>query len=191
MIKPWKFSLDTLSPEGIASCQNETKYLMNRRQTIMKRITLATCGLAATCILITTVLTAQEHPSIMPLGNFKITSPFGERVHPISKKRQHHKGIDLKATIGTPVMATADGTVIKLEEQPQGYGKFVVIAHADNYQTKYAQLSEFKVALGDKVKMGHIIGLVGSSGASTAPHLHYEVIRDDHAIDPLTTLEDS
>ena len=184
-------ALDTVSPEVIEKCQKDTKFLLNRNQNLMKRITLATCGLAATCFLITSIMFAQNVPSIMPLGEYKITSPFGKRTDPFSQKSKYHFGIDLKAPKGTPVKATADGTVIEVEEQPEGYGKFIVIEHDNNYRTRYAQLSAFKVSVGSKVKQGNIIGLVGSSGRSTGPHLHYEVIRDGSRIDPIRTIEDS
>ena len=184
-------ALDTVSPEVIEKCQKDTKFLLNRNQTLMKRITLATCGLAASCFLITSIMVAQNVPSVMPLGEYQVTSPFGKRMDPFSKEFKHHFGIDLKAPTGTPVMATADGTVIKVEHHPEGYGKFIVIEHDNHYQTRYAQLSEFKVSVGSKVKQGNVIGLVGSSGRSTAPHLHYEVIRDGRRIDPIITVEDS
>lgn len=181
----------TMGPDVITNCQNETHYLLNQNQILMKRITLAVSGLAACCLLITTVMFAQHIPSVMPLGKYEITSPFGKRADPFTKEFKHHFGIDLKAPAGTPVLATADGTVIRMEEQPEGYGKFVVIEHGSNYQTRYAQLSEFNVSIGSRIKKGTVIGLVGSSGRSTAPHLHYEVILDGKRIDPISTIEDS
>lgn len=184
-------AMNILGPKDIIKCQNETKYLLNRNQILMKRIALAASGLAASCLLITTVMFAQNIPSVMPLGEYEITSPFGKRADPFTNEFKHHFGIDLKAPAGTPVLATADGTVIRVEEQPEGYGKFVVIEHDNSYQTRYAQLSEFNVSIGSRVKKGNIIGLVGSSGRSTAPHLHYEVILDGRRIDPITTIEDS
>jgi murein DD-endopeptidase MepM/ murein hydrolase activator NlpD len=84
----------------------------------------------------------------MPLEAYEITSPFGKRTDPFTNEHKHHFGIDLKAPTGTPVAATADGTVIRVEEQPEGYGKFVVIEHDIDYQTRHAQLSEFKVSKG-------------------------------------------
>jgi len=184
-------ALEVLSPEVIKKCQKDTKYLLNRNQILMKRITIAVCGMATSCFLITTVIFAQNIPSVMPLGDYEITSPFGKRADPISKEFKYHFGIDLKAPTGTPVLATADGKVIRVEEQPEGYGKFVVIEHDNNYQTRYAQLSEFKVSIGIRVIKGNVIGLVGSSGRSTAPHLHYEVILEGKRIDPISTIEDS
>ena len=184
-------ALSVLSPTEIARCQQNTKDLLNQNQIIMKRITMAVTGMAAASFLITSVIFAQNIPSVMPLGEYEITSSFGKRTDPFTNESKHHFGVDLRAPEGTPVVATADGTVIKVEDQPKGYGKFVVIEHDDNYQTRYAQLSEFRVTLGTQVKKGSVIGLVGSSGRSTAPHLHYEVIHDGKRIDPIKTIEDS
>lgn len=180
-----------MDPACITKCQDHTKYILNRKQILMKRITFAAAGLAACCLLITSVMLAQSIPSAMPLGEYEITSSFGKRADPLTKELKHHFGIDLKAPTGTPVLATADGKVVRVEDQPNGYGKFVVIQHSNNYQTRYAQLSEFKVSIGSIVKKGNVIGLVGSSGRSTAPHLHYEVTIDGKRIDPITTIEDS
>ncbi len=127
----------------------------------------------------------SDVPSIIPIkGDYKISSEYGMRMHPIKKKEMMHTGIDLKAKTGTPVVATADGIVIKSEFLKDTYGKVVVIKHNDTYTTLYSQLSEMKVEVGNKVKQGHIIGLVGSSGMSTGPHLHYEVRKDGEKVNP-------
>lgn len=151
---------------------------------LMKRITIISSSIAACFIMITFLLQAQEYPTIMPLQDVKIASPFGIRLHPISKTYKHHNGVDLRATRGTPVKATASGVVTSVSEDPEGYGKYLVIDHGENYQTKYAQLSVIKVDEGTKVKRGDIIGLVGNSGASTAPHLHYEVLKNQQPVNP-------
>lgn len=130
----------------------------------------------------------KDHvPMISPVkqgGEVKITSGFGMRRHPISKERKMHTGVDLKAPIGTPVFATANGIVIKKDIQPDGYGKMIVVQHGKTYQTVYSQLSAFNVEAGDKVEQGQKIGAVGSSGRSTGPHLHYEVIKDGKKVNP-------
>lgn len=137
---------------------------------------------------------ADEKPSIFPVstkeGKVKVTSTFGMRNHPIDDKRQFHMGIDIAAKLGTPVIATADGEVVEVEFRPNGYGKYVVIKHDDTYQTKYAQMSSQEVSVGDKVKKGQIIGKVGSSGKSTAPHLHYEIKKDGKPVDPIPYISD-
>ena len=186
-----KMAFERLGPEDVTKYQKETNFLLNRNQIIMKRITVAASILAGVCLMISTLVWAQNIPSMMPLGEYEVTSTFGKRVDPFSKQKKQHWGIDLKAPVGTPVLATADGTVITVENQPDGYGKLVVIEHDNNYQTRYAQLSEYKVSVGSKVTKGNVIGLVGSSGRSTGPHLHYEVILDGKRIDPISTVEDS
>jgi murein DD-endopeptidase MepM/ murein hydrolase activator NlpD len=184
-------AFEKLGPQDVSRYQKETNRLLNRNQIIMKRITIAASVLAGICFMISTLMFAQSIPTMMPLSEYEITSAFGKRVDPFSKETKQHWGIDLKAPTGTPVLATADGTVIRVENQPDGYGKFVVIEHANNYQTRYAQLSEHKVSVGSKVAKGNVIGLVGSSGRSTAPHLHYEVMLNGKRIDPASTIEDS
>ena len=127
-------------------------------------------------------------PSIMPikLDKVKKSSGFGMRIHPIEKVEKQHNGIDLAAEKGTPVMATAAGIVVKVEyKKPgKGYGRKIVIQHNETYATLYAQLSEFKVTEGEKVSKGQVIGLVGSSGVSTGPHLHYEIRKNGEPVDP-------
>lgn len=128
-------------------------------------------------------------PQIKPIAEediTKISSSFGMRMHPIHKVEKMHIGVDIVANTGTPVVATADGIVVKVEykEKGKGYGRMVLVQHSDVYATRYTQLSEFKVKEGDKVNMGDAVGLVGSSGISTAPHLHYEVIKNGEHVDP-------
>jgi pyruvate/2-oxoglutarate dehydrogenase complex dihydrolipoamide acyltransferase (E2) component len=98
--------------------------------------------------------------------------------------------MDISAAEGTPVIATADGKVILVSDQPGGYGKHIVLAHDEVYQTKYAQLSSMEVKEGETVKRGELIGRVGSSGRSTAPHLHYEVYKDGKAVNPVNYIAD-
>lgn len=169
---------------GIKELEQQTIHLLNQKSLIMKRLLLVTlCFL----LLSVTVLLAipQDPPSGNPLGNtYKITSTFGMRLHPILKKKKMHKGIDFAAPHGTPVLATADGEVLKIVEKTKGYGKFIIIKHDDQYETLYAQLSSIKVQEGDSITKGAVIGLVGSSGSSIAPHLHYEVRKNGEVIDP-------
>ena len=125
-----------------------------------------------------------DPPSRSPLDEqLKITSGFGMRFHPIFKEKKMHRGIDLSAERGTPVYATADGRVEKAVTHNK-YGKMIVLKHDNTYQTLYAQLSAFDVKMGTEVKKGDLIGRVGSSGLSTAPHLHYEVLKDGKAVNP-------
>ena len=127
-------------------------------------------------------------PSILPLGteaNFKVSSSYGMRYDPISKSKKMHMGLDLATAVGSEVLATADGEVIEVVSSPDGYGNFIVIQHGDVYQTKYGQLSEFRVKGGDNVKRGDVIALSGNSGQSTGPHLHYEVYKDKADVNPM------
>jgi len=126
-----------------------------------------------------------EPPSISPLGGmYKISSGFGLRMHPIHKEKKMHKGIDFVAPIGTPVQATSDGEVIKVVKINTGYGNHIIIQHDKEHKTVYAQLHEIKVVEGQQVKIGEVIGTVGNSGASTGPHLHYEVLVNGANQDP-------
>ncbi|MGB0166538.1 MAG: M23 family metallopeptidase, partial [Luteibaculum sp.] len=127
-------------------------------------------------------------PAIQPISNKDLTrmaSGYGYRIHPIHKIRKMHYGIDFTAPTGTPIYATGDGKVYEVEASKRGYGNHIVIKHDFGYQTLYAHLSAFNVITGQNVKRGDIIGYVGSTGTSTAPHLHYEVLKDNKKIDPI------
>ena len=127
-------------------------------------------------------------PAIQPVSNKKLrrlASGFGMRVHPIYKVRMMHPGIDFSAPQGTPVYATGAGKVERVKTTFAGYGKQIIIDHGYGYKTRYAHLQNFNVKLGEKVERGQCIGYVGSTGTSTAPHLHYEVFHDDKRINPI------
>ena len=119
-------------------------------------------------------------PSIKPVRSDKLNrsmnllSGFGYRIHPIHKVRKMHAGIDFSAPAGTPIQATGAGRVVKAENG-SGYGKHVVIDHGYGYRTLYAHMSRVDVKVGEKVVRGQKLGLVGSTGTSTAPHCHYEI----------------
>ncbi len=130
-------------------------------------------------------------PSIQPIfnpENTKLGSGFGHRINPFHKARVMHSGLDYAAPRGTEVYATGNGTVkfIKTKSELQtGYGNYIEIDHGFGYVTKYAHLSNIDVKVGEKVERGQVIGLVGSSGGSTAPHVHYEVIKNGTKVDPI------
>ena len=177
-------SLDTFQEDEMQELQTQTLSLLNQNQLFMKRLSIAAL-ITFLFFASATWLSNQDPPTISPLkGDAKITSGFGMRMHPIQKVEKQHKGIDFKAPIGTPVYATSDGKVVKVETDKKGYGQHIVIRHDEQYKTLYAQLSRMDVKVGDTVKRGDIIGAVGSSGMSTAPHLHYEVIKDGKHVDP-------
>jgi murein DD-endopeptidase MepM/ murein hydrolase activator NlpD len=116
----------------------------------------------------------NARPSIWPIDGRLMRSPFGMRTDPFSGEGAFHSGVDISAPHGTPVRATADGTVI-FSAFESGYGRLVVVDHGNNLTTYYAHLSRFSVHTGQEVRVGDEIGRVGSSGRATAPHLHYEV----------------
>ncbi len=127
-------------------------------------------------------------PAIQPIANkqlIALASGFGMRIHPVYKMKKMHTGIDFAASIGTPIYATADGTVEKVEIRFSGYGKMVEIDHGFGYRTRYAHMHDFAVKKGQQVKRGDLIGYVGNTGLSTAPHLHYEVFINDQRVDPV------
>lgn len=122
-------------------------------------------------------------PSIWPTVG-RLTSRYGGRIHPIFDGIRKHEGIDISAHSGMPIVATADGTV-KMARWKLGYGQVVEIDHGFSTTTFYAHLSKIKVKKGQRVKRGEIIGLVGDTGVSTGPHLHYEVKVNGRSKDPL------
>jgi murein DD-endopeptidase MepM/ murein hydrolase activator NlpD len=127
-------------------------------------------------------------PAIQPISNkqlLALASGFGFRVHPIYKVKKLHTGIDFAASIGTPIYATADGKVQSVDIKFSGYGKVVEIDHGFGYRTRYAHMHEFAVRQGQSIKRGDLIGYVGNTGLSTAPHLHYEVLINGTQVDPV------
>lgn len=129
-------------------------------------------------------------PSGMPLQEARFTSQFGMRTHPVLGGRREHHGIDLAAPTGTPVYATADGTV-SMAQYFGAYGNYVQIEHGGEMQTRFAHLSRFVVADGARVTKGQLIGYVGSTGRSTGPHLHYEVRIAGRPVNPLPYMAQS
>jgi murein DD-endopeptidase MepM/ murein hydrolase activator NlpD len=119
-----------------------------------------------------------------PIDGARISSHFGNRLHPILGYTRMHKGVDFAAPIGTPVMAAGDGALIHVGPK-SGYGKCVIIRHNNEYSTLYAHLSRYaKVRQGGSVKQGTIIGYVGMTGMASGPHLHHEVLHRGRAINP-------
>lgn len=130
-------------------------------------------------------------PSIKPVREDKLNksmqllSGFGYRLHPILKTWKLHTGIDFGAPSGTSIYSTGKGTVVRVEFKNSGYGHSVVISHGYGYETLYGHMSEILVKPGQQVVKGQIIGRVGSTGTSTGPHCHYEVIKDGEKINPM------
>jgi murein DD-endopeptidase MepM/ murein hydrolase activator NlpD len=127
-------------------------------------------------------------PAIQPISNkqlIALASGYGLRIHPVYKVKKMHSGIDFAASIGTPIYATADGKVAVVDVKFSGYGKVVEIDHGFGYRTRYAHMHDFAVRVGQNVKRGDLIGYVGNTGLSTAPHLHYEVFINGTQVDPV------
>ena len=127
-------------------------------------------------------------PSIQPVNSSalrRMASGYGYRIDPFTKARRMHFGMDFSAPRGTEIYATGDGTVTRADSRAAGFGKHVRIDHGFGYVTIYAHLNSFKVVKGDKVKRGDVIGTVGSTGRSVAPHLHYEIVKDGVKINPI------
>ncbi len=127
-------------------------------------------------------------PAIQPVSNRnlkRIASGFGYRIDPVYKTTKFHAGLDFTAPQGTPIYATADGTVSISGNVGNGYGNHVVINHGYGYQTLYGHMVRVKASRGQNVKRGEVIGWVGSTGKSTGPHCHYEVIKFNQKIDPI------
>lgn len=129
-------------------------------------------------------------PAIKPIAVDdlrRVGGYYGWRIHPIMKIEQHHNGMDFTAPLGTDVYATGEGVVTRIQRSRArtGFGNMIEVDHGFGYKTIYAHLEEILVQRGDTVKRGEVIGLVGNTGFSTAPHLHYEVRKHNRAVDPI------
>jgi murein DD-endopeptidase MepM/ murein hydrolase activator NlpD len=122
-------------------------------------------------------------PSIRPTDGW-FSSGFGYRVSPFTNQREFHKGLDIANRIGTPVIAPADGLVVRAGKEGN-FGKMIAVNHGYNLKTRYGHLSKFRIKKGQHVKRGQIIGEVGNSGRCTGPHLHYEVLLNGVPVNPL------
>ena len=127
-------------------------------------------------------------PSRMPVEGVRLSSDYGMRNHPVTGGRRAHKGVDLAGAIGTPILATADGTVARADWFST-YGLYVQIEHGGNLQTRYGHMSRLNVAAGQHVHKGEVIGYVGTTGRSTGPHLHYEVRINGEAVNPVPYMQ--
>lgn len=128
-------------------------------------------------------------PAIQPVKNEdlkRMASGYGYRTDPFTKIRKFHYGMDFTAPRGTPVYATGDGVIKRVDSRSSGYGRHIRIDHGFGYVSLYAHLYKYNVRKYQKVKRGDLIGFVGSSGRSQAPHLHYEVFKDGRRINPVS-----
>lgn len=134
-------------------------------------------------MLINRTLQEQTLPGGRPIKGGWVSSLFGYRTDPMTGKREFHEGMDFAGKIGTPVMAVAAG-IITWAGPRYGYGNLVEISHGKGYVTHYAHNSKLLVKVGEKVEKGEVIALMGSSGRSTGPHVHFEVLRYGRHLDP-------
>lgn len=128
-------------------------------------------------------------PMGLPVKSVEISSDFGYRVHPITGERNFHSGLDMPAPPGTPVYATADG-IVSFSGRSGGNGNLVAIEHGSGFSTYYAHNKKLQVSVGQLVKRGDIIALVGSTGSSTGPHCHYEIWKNGRSVDPSEYLQE-
>jgi len=128
-------------------------------------------------------------PSAEPVHGTAFTSGFGVRSDPFRGRAAMHPGVDLAGPLGTPIYATADGTVDRAEWNNGGYGNLVEIDHGHGIQTRYGHLTRYIVNIGEHVKKGQLIAYMGSTGRSTGSHLHYEVRIDGQAVNPIPFLQ--
>lgn len=126
-----------------------------------------------------------------PVRGYEVNSPFGQRKLAFEAHARMHKGVDIAAPRGTSVYAAAEGEVVRRGYDAAGYGNFVELRHPNGMTTLYGHMSRVDLATGDKVYAGSRVGLVGSTGRSTGPHLHFEVRRDGRQVDPTRVMGQS
>jgi murein DD-endopeptidase MepM/ murein hydrolase activator NlpD len=199
------FSSDTLALKGVYTPYANSKYaslagdeyseIMTSTWQQLDALTRQTY--AVSCSLDEVQIFAKDKeqmslaiPAIWPIDRTRLKAfyAFGVRTkHPILKIRTMHKGVDMSTDYGVPVYATGDGVVEKVEQgrRRKGYGRQILINHSFGYKTRYAHLQKMFVKAGDKVQRGQLIGEVGSTGGSTGPHLHYEVIYRGRNVNPV------
>jgi len=132
-------------------------------------------------------LASQQTPAGWPVKGGWVSSSFGSRMHPMTGKKQFHKGVDIPGKLGADVLSVADGVVVRSENAPN-YGWLVEIDHGDNYTTLYSHNRKNLVEVGEVIKKGQPIGEIGSSGRSTGPHVHFEVHKKGKVINPVKFL---
>ena len=199
------FSSDTIALEGIYTPYPASKYahltnddysnLMTSTWMALDAVTRETYAASLSLDELQVLAKDKDQmtlaiPAVWPIDRTKMRAfySFGERQsHPIYGKRAMHKGVDLSADYGTPVFATGDGIVEKVDQGDAqfGYGRQILIDHKFGYKTRYAHLQRMFVKKGEKVHRGQLIGEVGSTGGSTGPHLHYEVLFLNQNVNPV------
>jgi len=136
-------------------------------------------------VILARELRQEIHPEGRPVAKGFISSYFGERADPFDGRDAFHKGVDFAGAAGSSVTAVAAGVVTWAGER-SGYGKLIEINHGDGFLTRYAHNARTLVMVGQTVKRGEAVALMGSTGRSTGPHVHFEVLRNGHQVDPLS-----
>lgn len=128
--------------------------------------------------------TLSRIPSVRPIVGGRLSSRYGRRVDPFTGRPSFHRGIDLSSRRGAPIVSPADGRVKKVRHSNAGLGNMIVLDHGNGFETRFAHCDRILVSRGQKVARNEVVATVGSTGHSTAPHLHYEVIRDGKHTNP-------
>lgn len=172
---------------------NGTEFIVSRTHNVLAELNSVVSSVSTTFDTLITI--AQDSakllrsiPSMLPISTAsspRIAAPFATCIHPFYKVLKLHTGVDFAAGIGTPIRTTADGVVKSLVSSKRGYGNTVTVDHGNGYETVYAHLDEMRVRMGQRISQGDVIGTVGNTGMSVAPHLHYEVQLRGDPVDPL------
>lgn len=178
---------EQLEADGPALLMQHTKVLLHRLDTLSA---VQSMRFDTVMLLVKQQGAAalQYIPSVQPVERGKQTSmvaSFGRRIHPFYKVLRMHTGVDYALPVGSPVYATAPGKVRTVKRSQRGYGNMIQLSHGTDYVTMYAHLSSINVRVGQSVQRGDVIGTVGNSGLSLAPHLHYEVHFKGEPVSPL------
>ena len=186
------FQFDQDPPIGGATVGDERdleqKDIENAIRSIEKELSARESEIAAVdFILSRKSLTSQQTPAGWPVKGGWVSSSFGSRMHPMTGKKQFHKGVDIPGKIGAHVLSVADGVVVRSEKNAN-YGWLVEVDHGDNYTTLYSHNRKNLVIVGETVKKGQAIAEIGSTGRSTGPHVHFEVHKKGKIINPVKYL---
>ncbi|HEV2285447.1 MAG TPA: M23 family metallopeptidase [Steroidobacteraceae bacterium] len=169
--------------EGVSAQVPDLSVMLTRLE---QRADLRESQLAALeNVILTRELKEEIHPEGRPVSSGYISSYFGERADPFDGLEKFHKGVDFAGNLGSDVVAVAAGVITWAGER-SGYGKLIEINHGDGYSTRYAHNERTLVAVGQTVKRGESIALMGSTGHSTGPHVHFEVLHNGRQVDPLS-----
>lgn len=184
--KAYKNAFSNFSLKEVLQINEYDKQL--KRIQMIKRMSIPSALVLVVAVFLFQNLISQDNSWHSPIENSQLTrmsSGYGYRTHPITKAKKMHTGVDYVAPLGTPVYAVKKGKVIEVRESNKGYGNYIIVDHGDSIQTMYAQLSEILVSANEEVSPKDTIGLVGSSGTSTGPHLHFECIKKGMKINPV------